>query len=81
MVSSPGLAGSLAASAAEAVVTLPLGLSVVTAIVYVDLTVPGAKALSVEGERVDRIELQARYGGESETVYVLRSGRRVTAVR
>jgi hypothetical protein len=34
----------------------------------------------MQGERVDRIEVAAVYGGASETTYVTHSGRRIRRV-
>jgi len=76
--SSP-LAGSDATSTASASISLPAGMSVLTATAVIDLTTQSASArpLFIDGERVDRIEVAATYGGASEVTYVTRSGRRV----
>ncbi len=78
-VNSTALAGSEASSTATASVSLPPGLSVISAAVVLDLTTPTAALhpIYVEGERVDRIEVAASYGGASETTYVTHSGRRI----
>lgn len=79
-VSSPGLAGTEAASTASANVTLPSGISVISAAATIDLTTATASLrppLMMDGERVDRIEVAATFGGASEVVYVTRSGRRI----
>lgn len=76
--SSP-LAGADAASTATASVTLSAGLSVLTATAVIDLTTaPATQKLVMNGERVDRMEVTATYGGLSEVTYVLHSGRRIT---
>ena len=74
--SSP-LAGTPAASTASASVNLPGGISVVSASTIVDLTIAKATPLFLDGERVNRIEVAATFGGPSELTYVTQSGRRV----
>jgi hypothetical protein len=76
-VQSTGLAGTEAASTASASVTLPSGISVISASTVVDLTIAGAKPLFIDGERVNRIEVAATFGGASELTYVTQSGRRI----
>jgi hypothetical protein len=76
-VQSSGLAGTEAASTANASVTLPGGISVVSASAVIDLTVASAKPLFMDGERVNRIEVAATFGGPSELTYVTQSGRRI----
>jgi hypothetical protein len=76
-VSSTPLAGSDSASTASASVTLPGGMSVVSALGVIDLTIASAKPLFIEGERVNRIEVAATFGGPSELTYVTQSGRRI----
>jgi len=76
-VSSGPLAGSESSSTASASVTLPGGISVVSASAVIDLTVASAKPLFMEGERVNRIEIAATFGGPSELTYITQSGRRI----
>jgi len=76
-VQSSGLSGTEAASTASASVTLPGGISVVSASAVIDLTIASAKPLFMEGERVNRIEVAATFGGPSELTYVTQSGRRI----
>ena len=76
-VQSGGLAGTESASTASASVTLPGGISVVSASAVIDLTIASAKPLFLEGERVNRIEVAATFGGPSELTYVTQSGRRI----
>jgi hypothetical protein len=80
-VQSTGLTGSNAASTATASLPLPGGSSLITATVVIDLTAgtTGTKPLVMNGERVDRIEVAAVYGGHSQLTYVTRSGRRLKA--
>jgi hypothetical protein len=75
-VQSSPLAGTPASSAATASVTLPNGTSVLIATAVVEIS-SGAQAMFVDGERVNRIEIAATYGGASEVTYVTQSGRRV----
>jgi hypothetical protein len=76
-VQSSGLAGNESASTASASVTLPGGMSVVSALAVIDLTIASAKPLFMDGERVNRIEVAATFGGPSELTYVTQSGRRI----
>lgn len=78
-VSSSGLAGTESASTASANVTLPSGISVISAAATIDLTTTASARppLMMEGERVDRIEVAATFGGASEVTYVTHSGRRI----
>ena len=76
-VQSSGLAGTESASTASASVSLPGGISVITASAVIDLTVASAKPLFIDGERVNRIEVAATFGGPSELTYVTQSGRRI----
>lgn len=77
-VVSSGLAGTETASTATASVTLPAGISVISASATIDLTTTASlRPLMINGERVDRIEVAATFGGASEVTYVTHSGRRV----
>ncbi len=75
-VQSSGLAGTEAASTASASVSLPQGMSVISAAAVIDLT-SKAEPLFMDGERVNRIEVAAVFGGASEVTYVTQSGRRI----
>jgi hypothetical protein len=77
-VPSSALAGTNAASTGTANVTLPAGMSVLSATATIDLTIAGAKPVFIEGERVNRIEVAAVYGGPSQLTYITQSGRRIT---
>jgi hypothetical protein len=72
-VQSTPLAGTTASSTATASVTLPVGLSLITAIAEFDVT---PLALFIDGERVKRVEMRATYGGRSEVTYITSSGKR-----
>lgn len=76
-VSSSGLAGTEAASTATASLTLPSGMSVISAIAVCDLTLASARPMFIDGERVNRIEVAAVYGAASEVTYITQSGRRI----
>ena len=76
-VSSSPLAGTESASTASASVTLPGGISVITATAVIDLTIAKATPIFLDGERVNRIEVAATLGGPSELTYVTQSGRRI----
>jgi hypothetical protein len=76
-VQSGGLSGSEAASTARVNVSLPSGVSVISATAIVDLTTAGAQPLFIDGERVTRMEVAATFGGASEVTYVTSTGRRV----
>jgi len=76
-VQSSGLVGTESASTATASVTLPSGISVISASAVIDLTIAKANPIFMEGERVNRIEVAATFGGPSELTYVTQSGRRI----
>jgi hypothetical protein len=80
---SSALAGTESASTASASVSLPAGMSVISAAATIDLTTQTGAArppLMMDGERVDRIEVAATFGGPSEVTYVTHSGRRIRKV-
>jgi hypothetical protein len=74
---SSGLAGSETASTASASVTLPAGISVITAMAVIDLTIARANPIFIDGERIDHIEVAAHFGGTSELTFITLSGRRI----
>ena len=79
-VQSSALTGTEASSTATASVTIPNGMSVLTASVVIDLTTSAANRnpFFINGERVDKIEIAATFGQESQVTYVTRSGKRVS---
>ena len=79
-VPSSGLAGTESASTATASVTLPGGITVVSASAVIDLTLAKANPIFIESERVRRIEVAATFGGPSELIYITESGRRIKRV-
>ena len=79
-VQSSALAGTESSSTATASVTIPNGISVVTASVTIDLTGTAAmlNPIYINGERVDKIEIAATFGQESQITYITRSGKRIS---
>ena len=77
-VQSSPLAGTESASTASASVTLPAGMSVISATGIIDLIIAKADPIFIQGERVRRIEVAATFGGPSELTYITASGRRIT---
>lgn len=76
-VQSTGLAGTEPASTASASVTLPGGISVVSASAVIDLALAKLDPIFINGERVRQIEVAATFGGSSELIYVTESGKRI----
>jgi hypothetical protein len=77
-VQSSPLAGAENASTASASVSLPSGISVISASAVIDLmTSAKATPIFMEGERVKQIEVAATFGGSSEVTYITQSGRRI----
>ncbi len=70
------LAGTQTASTATASLSLSSGMSVLTASAVVDVS---QQAMVIDGERINRIEVAATYGGPSELTYITQSGRRIKA--
>ena len=80
VVNSTALSGTAASSNATASLTLPAsGISVIRAFVTLDVTVAfrGTSAM-IDGEKITKIELSTAFGGKTETVYILESGRRIS---
>lgn len=72
------LAGSLSSSSGTASISLPAGLTVLTASTIINLATLGdLQPLFINGERVDKIEVAARFGGSSQIAYITHSGRRI----
>lgn len=79
-VQSTGFAGTLALSTATANVSLPTtGASLIS--VHLSFTPTGNRALRSEllldGEPVKRVEVSAKFGGQSEVTYITESGKRI----
>jgi hypothetical protein len=74
-VLSTPLTGTEASSTATAQVNLPPGVSLIFATLNVALP-PGPAPVAVDGDRIERMEVRARFGGASEIAYVGVSGRR-----
>jgi hypothetical protein len=76
------LSGTTASSTGSASVSLSTGFSVLTATTVVDLAQTGdLKPLFIDGERVDKIEVAATFGGASSLTYITHSGRRIKSLR
>lgn len=74
---STALSGTTASSTATASVTLPAGMCVIDASITIDLTTARMNPIFIDGERVNRIEVAASFGGTSQSFYVTSSGRRI----
>jgi hypothetical protein len=74
------LSGSTASSSVTVNVPLPAGgVSVIRATVTLDVLIAFGKPTFIDGEKVDKVEVAATFGGASEVVYITSSGRRVAA--
>ena len=74
------MAGTSDPRTASAQVTLPQGMCVLTASATVQLIASADHPpIFIEGEQVERIEITANFGSESEATYVTKSGRRIQA--
>jgi hypothetical protein len=80
VVNSTPLAGTQASSTATASVTLPAsGIAVIGAMVTLNVLVAYGQPMFIEGERVNKVEIAAAFGGGSEVTYITDSGRRLKA--
>ncbi len=76
------LAGTTASTSGSASISLGSGLSVLTATTVIDLATTGdLKPLFINGEKVDKIEVAAQFGGGSAVTYITHSGRRIRGLR
>jgi hypothetical protein len=76
------LSGTTASSTASASISLSAGFNVLTATTVVDLAQIGdLKPLFINGERVDKLEVAATFGGGSSVTYITHSGRRINSLR
>jgi hypothetical protein len=80
-VSSTAFGGAIGSSAAQASVTLPAGMSVITAAITVNLSNLADNRLPthINGEPIDKVEIAATFGGKSRLTYITRSGKRIPA--
>ena len=69
--------GTPATTSGTAQLSLPLGISLITASLTVDLTQAKLEPIFIDGEKIDRIEVTAVYGGDSQTTYITNSGKRI----
>jgi len=74
------LTGTTASSSCNASVTLPTsGTSLIIASTTLDVLVAFNRPLHFNGERVNKVEIAATFGGASEVTYITASGRRIRA--
>jgi hypothetical protein len=80
-VSSTVLAGTTASSTAQASVTLPAGVSVITASITINLSNLADNVFPkwIKGEQVEKVEIAADYGRKSHVTYITQSGKRIPA--
>ena len=77
-VNSTPLSGTLASSTATANVPLSTAvISVISASATFNINTAQARPMFINGERVDRIEVAAVFGGASQVTYITKSGRRI----
>jgi len=77
-VNSTPLSGSQASSTASASVTLPAtGVSVISATATLNTLLAYGGPLFINGERIDKVEIAAAFGGESQVTYITASGQRL----
>jgi hypothetical protein len=78
-VESSALSGTEASSSTTATITLPGGVSVIVATATVPVVLANGAPMFIEGEQVERMEVTASYGGETEVTYITKRGRRIGA--
>jgi len=72
------LTGTLANSTTTVPVPLPTsGMSVLIATATLDAMVAFNRPIHFNGERVNKVEIAASFGGASEVTYITESGRRI----
>jgi hypothetical protein len=71
------LSGQSTSSTATASITLPSGVSVITATLTVNLQMAKLSPIYINGEKINSIEIAANLGGQSETIYITKSGKRL----
>lgn len=69
--------GTPATTSGTAQLSLPLGISLITASLTVDLTQAKLEPIFIDGEKIDLIEVTAVYGGDSQTTYITSNGKRI----
>lgn len=74
---STALSGSINNSTATANVNLPSGMSVITATLTVNLQMAGLMPMFINGEKITRMEVASTLGGEAETIYITKTGKRL----
>jgi hypothetical protein len=80
-VASTNLTGTTSSSSAQASVTLPAGMSVITATITISLPTLADMRLPsrINGEPVEKVEIAATFGGKSRLTYITQSGKRIPA--
>lgn len=73
---SSALAGTVAASTANASISIPDGICVIQASGTIDV---GASNIMINGEKVSRIEVNAVFGGNPTVTYITASNKRIKA--
>ncbi len=77
-VNSTPLAGTQASSTATASVTLPTsGIAVISASATLNLLIAYDKPIYIDGERIDKMEIAAAFGGPSDVTYISATGKRL----
>jgi len=77
-VNSTALAGTQASSTATASVLLPTsGVAVISASVTLNLLIAYDKPIHIDGERIDKMEIAAAFGGRSDVTYISTTGKRL----
>lgn len=77
-VNSTPLAGTIANSTATASVTLPAsGLSILTATTTLNALVAFSRPIHIDGERIDKVQIAASFGGPAQVMYITASGKRI----
>jgi len=69
--------GTPGVTSATASINLPIGMSAISAIASIDLTQAKLEPIFMDGEKVDRIEITAVYGEQSQTTYITSSGKKI----
>ena len=77
-VNSTPLAGTQTSSTATASVTLPTsGIAVISASATLNLLIAYDKPIYIDGERIDKMEIAAAFGGPSDVTYISATGKRL----
>lgn len=69
--------GTPSVTTATTSINLPIGTSVINALAVIDLSLAQLEPMFMDGEKVERIEITAVYGGDSKTTYITSSGKKI----